>query len=290
MMTDRSMSSGDAREAVPWWLAANTGGPLPPILFLHTWGGLEPAQFDALARAVGPRQPLYAIQPPDTADLAHFDRVADWVAYERRRLDELPLRPPYRLAGWSFGGVVALELARCLLLEDVAVTTIDLIDTWIPRPFPRTARARLLKHLRAARSLPKPDRRRYVRVTAQRFPRAAATFGAYHAQRAARRLRRVADPDHPRVDPRLRAVRVPFFKYVPTKYGDHVTIYACDASVERNLGDETLGWSSWLTGGLDVVRLPGTHLSLWGAPQIAVLADALTTRVASSRAWASANN
>jgi thioesterase domain-containing protein len=65
-------------------------------------------------------------------------------------------------------------------------------------------------------------------------------------------------------------------KYRPTAYPRSVTIYACDESVERNWGDETLGWSRWLVGGSVTVRLPGTHKSLWDAPHIAVLAGALT--------------
>jgi hypothetical protein len=108
-MTDRSTSSTSSTsstdappEARPGLLAANTSGSLPSIVFLHTSADDEPAQFDALGPAVGPAQPLYAIEPPDAATLARFDHVADWVAYERRRLDELPVRPPYRLAGWSF--------------------------------------------------------------------------------------------------------------------------------------------------------------------------------------------
>jgi thioesterase domain-containing protein len=277
-MTDRWTSSTDApREAVPWLLTANTSGPLPPIVFLHTWGDDEPAQFDALGPAVGPTQPLYAIEPPDAAALAGFDRVADWVAYERGRLDELPVRPPYRLAGWSFGGVVALELARCLSAEGIAVMTVDLIDTWLPRNVPRTARERLQTRFRTLRSLPKPQRRRYAWETAQRFPRAATRFGLEKTRHVASRFRPRVDTDQQNVDPRYRAIWVPYVKYRPTAYPHSVTIYSCDESVERNWGDGTLGWSRWLVGGSEVVHLPGTHKSLWDAQHITVLADALTT-------------
>jgi thioesterase domain-containing protein len=279
MMTDRPMSMAGAYQYdTPWCLTANTGGTLPPIVFLHTWETKEPAQFDALAREVGPLQPLYAVRPPDVAALARFDRVADWVAYMRRRLDQLPVQPPYRLAGWSFGGVVALELARALSVEGVAVTTVDLVDTWLPHHVPRTGRERLVKHVRILRRLPKSDRRRYVRVKAHRFPRAVADFGGEKAHNALNRVRRRVDADQPKIDPRLRAIWVPYFKYVPSAYPDPVTIYSSDKSVERNLGDEAIGWSPWLTGGLDVVRLPGTHDSLWGTAHIDVLAAALTKR------------
>jgi len=274
MMTDLST---DARlQGVAGLLTANTDGPLPPIVFLHTWGALEPAYFDALARAMVPTQSLYAIEPPDPADLARFDRVADWVAYERRRLDELPVQPPYRLAGWSFGGVVALELARSLSVEGVAVITVDMIDSWMPRGGSKTAKEKFQKRLRTLRSVPTPQRRRYLWETVQHFPGAATRFGAEKAQHAVGRFQRRVKADKPKVDPHEHAVWVPWVKYVPAAYRDHVTIYACDASVERNWSDETLGWSRWLVGGFDVVRLPGTHVSVWGAPHVAVLADALT--------------
>jgi thioesterase domain-containing protein len=39
---------------------------------------------------------------------------------------------PYRLAGWSFGGILAWEMAAQLVGQDQAVEFLGLIDTWHP--------------------------------------------------------------------------------------------------------------------------------------------------------------
>ncbi|MEX5585754.1 thioesterase domain-containing protein, partial [Pseudomonas lurida] len=40
---------------------------------------------------------------------------------------------PYRVAGWSFGGVLAYEVAMQLLGLDESVAFLGLIDTLVPR-------------------------------------------------------------------------------------------------------------------------------------------------------------
>jgi amino acid adenylation domain-containing protein len=61
---------------------------------------------------------------------------------------------PYHLAGLCFGGVVAYEMARQLLLRGEQVLTVSLFDAWLPRSVSRDPKARLRSLLARARKDP----------------------------------------------------------------------------------------------------------------------------------------
>lgn len=88
----------------------NEDGNLPPVVFFHTWSS-EREHLRALAALLGPDQPLYGIEPPPSVEGAMPERIDEWLAHHRPRFDSLPVDPPYHLAGFSFEGVVALEVA-----------------------------------------------------------------------------------------------------------------------------------------------------------------------------------
>lgn len=248
---------------------------LPPLVFVQTWG-VEGDYLEALAAAVGPAQPILAIEPPSKEVCAGLERVGDWVRYELEHLSEVPAEPPYRLAGWSFGGVVALELARRLSEDGIAVASVDLVDTWLPRSHPRTPTESLLQHLLRLNALEPVQRREYVSGVVRRLPHEARKLGQAQARRVRDRVRKRPPPERKAVDPRLRAIWVPFVKYEPRPYLDHVTIHASEHSVARNNGDPSLGWSRWLVGGFEALRVPGKHRTMWEPPHVDVLAAGLT--------------
>ena len=61
---------------------------------------------------------------------------------------------PYHLAGLCFGGVVAYEVARQLLLAGEQVLTVSLFDAWLPRSVSRDAKARFRSIFDRARKNP----------------------------------------------------------------------------------------------------------------------------------------
>jgi amino acid adenylation domain-containing protein len=115
-------------------------GTEPPLICVHPSGGHVMCYVD-LARAVGEAQPVFGLQarPPErdtvsrgvtpwASDASCEEMAADYVAALRQT------RPtgPYRLAGWSMGGIVAYEMARQLLEAGQEVTTLALLDSWVP--------------------------------------------------------------------------------------------------------------------------------------------------------------
>jgi thioesterase domain-containing protein/acyl carrier protein len=106
------------------------GDSEPPCFIVHGIGG-NVIELEKLGRLIDTAHPVYAIQargvdgredPFDTIDaMADFDLAA---------IRARQSRGPYFLAGFSFGGLVALEMARRLGEAGEAVALVGLIDSF----------------------------------------------------------------------------------------------------------------------------------------------------------------
>ena len=167
-----------------------------------------------------------------------LDRVDDWVEYELEQLDDLPITGPFRLCGWSFGGVIALELARALIErgDGDRIASVELIDSWIPK---RVHRGRLGKmivrlrkattHLEAMEPLSVEERRAYVREHGPPMVRTRARYVGRVARRAITRPagNPASAPPQESLTPEMRSIWVPWLKYEPRPFPRPVVIYTC---------------------------------------------------------------
>ena len=110
-------------------LEIQASGTATPLYFVHgDWlsGGVFCRN---LARHLGPDQPFYAIPPhgldggsvPPTTEAMAADRVI--------ALREFQPHGPYRLGGFCWGGLIALEMARLLEAQGEKVEALLLIDS-----------------------------------------------------------------------------------------------------------------------------------------------------------------
>jgi thioesterase domain-containing protein/acyl carrier protein len=104
-----------------------------PLCCVHPSGG-SVFCYRELAARLPADQPVLAFQAPGIDDTEPvLTRVPDMAA---RYLSDLRvLRPtgPYRLAGWSFGGAVAFEMAVLLRNAGEVVESLVLMDSQVPR-------------------------------------------------------------------------------------------------------------------------------------------------------------
>ncbi|MGK5548503.1 non-ribosomal peptide synthetase [Streptomyces sp. URMC 127] len=118
-------------------------GDLPPLFLVHPAGG-EALGYRALARGLGTERPVHAFhRPPAERTGEHGDAASDEsvTALARTYRDALYERHPegpYLLAGWSFGGAVAFELARLLRADGHPVDDVLLLDSTLQPPLPGT--------------------------------------------------------------------------------------------------------------------------------------------------------
>ncbi|MFR9753182.1 amino acid adenylation domain-containing protein [Nocardia sp. 004] len=115
----------------------NTGGTKPPLFLVHPIGG-NVLCYLALARHLDPDRPVYGLQAAgaDSGSTPERSIAALSASYLEAVRRVYPVGP-YHLAGWSFGGYVALEMARQLPEDEVASVT--LLDTMALRTRERTS-------------------------------------------------------------------------------------------------------------------------------------------------------
>jgi amino acid adenylation domain-containing protein len=139
-------------------LPLQTQGQQTPLFCVHPIGGSAHG-YAALARALGPNQPVYGIQALGRTPSASLGEMArDYMAAIRR----VQSHGPYRLLGHSFGGLVAFEMARQLEAEGERVAILALLDTSIPDPADQTLPnealvAAIIQAEALAATAPQPD-------------------------------------------------------------------------------------------------------------------------------------
>jgi thioesterase domain-containing protein len=89
-----------------------------------------------LARRLGQEQPFYGLQAPNLIEIAengdNYSRIEDRAAHYIEEMRSVQPEGPYLLGGWSFGGVVAFEMAQQLQRGNQAVALLAMLDSMPP--------------------------------------------------------------------------------------------------------------------------------------------------------------
>ncbi|KPG85161.1 non-ribosomal peptide synthetase [Pseudomonas sp. RIT-PI-o] len=118
-------------EEEPGLIVVRAGDHGTPLFLVHEFSGRD-VYFPALGRHIDGSFPIYGLPGIEfgQTQLRTLECLATrMVGIIRRRQPH----GPYRLAGWSFGGVLAYEVAQQLLGLDERVEFIGLIDSYVPR-------------------------------------------------------------------------------------------------------------------------------------------------------------
>ncbi|ANF85841.1 Putative non-ribosomal peptide synthetase [Pseudomonas antarctica] len=112
-------------------ITVRSSGSQPPLFLIHEFSGMD-VYFPALGQHLPGDYPIYGLAGLALGE-AHLNTMEGLAARLVGLIRSVQPHGPYRVAGWSFGGVLAYEVAMQLLGLDEAVEFLGLIDSYVPR-------------------------------------------------------------------------------------------------------------------------------------------------------------
>jgi amino acid adenylation domain-containing protein len=116
---------------MPVLVPIQPGGARPPLFFVHAVGG-SVTPYVALASLLGADQPFYGLEHPGLHGETAAQRIPEIAARYLTAIRAVQPVGPFHLGGWSFGGAVALEMARQLRAAGEEVALVVALDTGVP--------------------------------------------------------------------------------------------------------------------------------------------------------------
>ncbi len=242
-----------------------------PLFCIHAMGG-EVLCYAELARYLGPDQPFYGLQARSWAepDAEPPRSIEEMAASYLAAIRQVQPAGPYHLAGWSLGGIIALEMAQQLHAEGDSVALLAIFDTnllarggsadaaeFIFR-FARRHPSLSVEHMRTLGSV--DEQLAYAFETAARegfLPPGLDLAMAVHYARAGEASSRAKET------------------YVPKPYPGRVTLFRATSGHVDSSPDPSLGWEPLALGGLEIFDVPGSHNVLMEKPYVQTLAKRL---------------
>ncbi|PRW62317.1 type I polyketide synthase [Actinopolyspora mortivallis] len=256
------------------WLRAE-GGATPLFLF-HPAGG-PTSVYLPLTERLGPDQPCYGLERLDRFDTVE-DKAEEYVGLIR----EIQPQGPYRLGGWSFGGCLAFETARRLTAAGDRVELVVLVDTILPSDSEQSRDElvtrrfeRFVDHVEHTYGVSLPVSREELAELdeTEQLERVMHALAESEAGIGRGVLRHQYTSY---VDARIAE------RYRPGRYDGPVVLYRAERAEHTTTKldprylrtDTTLGWDEF-AGDLEVVRVPGDHLSMIDPPHVEHIAEHL---------------
>ncbi|HEX2190345.1 MAG TPA: amino acid adenylation domain-containing protein, partial [Longimicrobiaceae bacterium] len=261
----------------PLLVPVRPGGSRPPLFLVHPVGGSVVA-YAALARGLDAGQPVYGLrsrgtEPGETPNWTVEEMAREYLAAVRGA----QLSGPYRLGGWSMGGVIAFEMARQLEAAGERAEKLVLIDSQAPALHDR--------------GMPQ-DPVALVQTFAQDmgFPAELLADPTPETREAGELpyLREVLDTARAAglLPPELELGRIEhlygifkinlqaLYEYRPESWGGRATLVRAGRRglAERLFEKRTLGWERVVRGGIELRSSPGDHFAMVREPHAGALA------------------
>jgi len=240
-----------------------------PLFCIHGAAG-NVLNFKAISDRLGADQPFYGLQAQGVDGrlplLPSIEAMAEQYVAAIRTVDPVG---PYRLAGYSGGGVIAIEMAQQLKRTGAEVAMLAMIDTLSPL----AARAKvgplkkiwLMRHWSLKFAMEYPERRRNAQREKVSHTLAMQLLSTGNV-----------------LPPELASVYI-FGHFITVQAGYQTPVYDGPVVLLRaqhgytpylNAGPQ-LGWQAHLRGNIRVVEIPGTHVSMLLEPGLSVLVHGL---------------
>jgi thioesterase domain-containing protein/acyl carrier protein len=249
-------------------------GHKPPVFFISGIGGEVVALHDLVAN-LGYDRPLYGLQGVNFGDSARNFKTIEQAAEEYGdAVRAVQPHGPYNLAGYSFGGHLALEIARRLAVPGQSEPPkVLLIDTYPPVPRRNASLAKRVRiHYTNLRQLNNaPEIAGYVRDRLQRVYLRLIRLPSTRA--IAQKL------NAPDSSPTATA-HFALAAYKPQPYTGKVVLFKAAQREWYEEWDPMAAWQEFISGEIQVGIVPGEHKNLVKNPYAIELARQLKETLA----------
>jgi thioesterase domain-containing protein len=227
--------------------------PIP--IFIAPGGASNAQAIFPLASKIQSGHPIYAIRIWDFNGITTYkNTVEDMAQFCMNEIDKVQPQGPYLLVGYSFGGLIMLELANRLLKRGEQVAFCALLDTYPhQRYWPRTSWIKFVvqRSILHAGNLAKLPLRTAITYAAKR---SRAFLEQY--------IRSAQNIDSTIWDtPEERLWKVALIRYTPRFYEGEVTFFKAERTTRYPKNPSSI-WGKLLAR-LDVHTVPGDHLSMF---------------------------
>lgn len=265
----------------PGVITIHAEGKRPPLFVAHGLGG-SLLIFRALAEKLGADQPIYGLQmAPGMVDHKERLSIPELASIYVKQIKQISPSGPYHVAGHSLGGLIAFEIASQLAAQGEELGQLALFDCDLHSPSSATsgeATRSILDNIKTA-----------FRRSASMMQRASEAKRSELIQRKiyyeTLRLKILllkhfpaAGRWFPNVFDEEVYVALSTQQYNPQAYaGDAVVFLAADQPrANRKFGT---GWAQFILGNFELLKIPGTHQTIFTPPHVEVLAEELMRRL-----------
>jgi acetoacetyl-CoA synthetase len=245
-----------------------------PLFVVHGLGG-DIGEIVRLCRRIRTRGCVYAISACGLdGRSAPLNSVPEMAATYLRAIRSTQPKGPYRLCGYSFGGLVAFEMAKQLRAAGELADPLILLDTTVDeRYWPRWAWVKIMcavvqKNLRDVRRIPLGEIRLYARERLRRF---SNRIGYRRGSRAGTSMT-IESADIPPELVRVReAALEAMTTYKPTDYRGDIVLLRCTDRDPLSYDAAPL-WAS-VSRRLVIYDVPGNHRTMIYDPALDTVAE-----------------
>ncbi|WFU79135.1 condensation domain-containing protein [Bradyrhizobium sp. CIAT3101] len=255
-------------------------GTMIPLFCVHGGGGHVLA-YEELAKALPHDQPVYGLASPELDGAQKAMTVAELAKLYNSEIRRTQAKGPYRICGYSFGGVVAFEMAAQLIAEGEEVPILVMLDTgnlgyYRHLPFKEWYRFWGVRGL---------DRiKRYYRRIADHRADVAVSSAVFFLRKNlrlqlwkfAQRVARLAGRPMPvQLRDNLTMFKAVARSYRPKPISARIILFRVEGRDPEYDLNKSLGWELVALKGVSVNYVPGDHLSFMREPHVCKVAEQL---------------